>query len=200
MSNANNAASGLKLQLSPQELEFQLNQGGSNTGPQIQFGSQLVRRSVKILKAVYDFAVQGGAVGNINLYDATFAPGISAPPGQGQIAGTTTKGIFKPCILPPNAIVTRVLIDVLTNPTSGGSATLALSTGQTAADLLAATAKASFTGLIDGIPVNTAATAVKILSSGIPAGVQGCIPYLAVATAALTAGKFNVHMEYYLSD
>ena len=199
MANANNAAVGFKLSDSPQELEFTLNVGGSNAIVKNQLGSQLIRRSQRIAKGTYDFAVQGGAVGNINLYDSVYAPGVSAMPGQPQSVGVAKQaGVFKPLILPYNSIVVRALIDVITAPTSGGSATLALSTGATAADLLAATAKASFTGLIDGIPVHSAATAIKITQA--VTGSQGVIPFLAIAVAALTAGKFNVHIEYYLSD
>ena len=199
MANANNAAVGLKLQPSPQDIEFELNFGGANPRPQIQLGSQLIRRGQRIAKGVYDFAVQGGAVGAINLYDASFAPGISAPPGLPQVGSGSQKGVFKPLILPYGSIVVRGLLDVITAVTSGGSATVAIGTGVSATDLLGATAKASLgVGLVDCTPNHTAANAIKIAQA--VTGSQGVIPFITVAVAALTAGKFNVHIEYYLSD
>lgn len=199
MANANNATIGLKLQPSPQELEFQANFAGNNLTPVAQLGSQLIRRSQRCAKGVYDFAVQGGAIGNVNLYDPSFAPGISASPGLVQQSGLSSpqKGVFKPLILPFNSIITRVLIDVVT-AFAGTSTTLAFSSGATAADLKAATAIASLTGLVDGLPVNTAATSLKIVQPLV--GSQGVIPFIAIAVGALTAGKCNVHIEYLLSD
>jgi hypothetical protein len=199
MPNANNAAVGLKLQPSPAELEFELNISGANLRPQIQHGSQLIRRTQRIAKGTYDFAVQGGAIGNINLYDPSFAPGISAPPGQVQTAGisTASKGVFKPLIIPYNSIIVRALLDVIT-AFAGTSTTIAFSTGVTAADLKAATAIGSLTGIIDLTPNHTAANSIKIVQP--LSGSQGVVPFLAVAVGALTAGKCNVHIEYYLSD
>jgi hypothetical protein len=54
-------------------------------------------------------------------------------------------------------------------------------------DLLAATAIAGFSGITAGIPVGTAATAVKAtVDSKVVA---------TIAVAALTAGKLNVYLE-----
>lgn len=69
-------------------------------------------RRVKVARAVYDFAVSGGAVGDITLV------GDSVPNG---------------------AIVTDVLLHVNTVPTSGGSATVAVKI-QSSADLNSADA------------------------------------------------------------
>ncbi len=162
---------------SPQDIEKSLSLGGVNHRPN-QIGAQVVRRSMRVAKGVYDFAVQGGAISTISLYDPAL-------------------GKSQPLILPPSAIVSRVLIDVITAPTSGGSATIAVGTGVAVNDLKTATAVASFTGLLDGIPVNTAATSIKIAST---TTLPGQKPSMTIATAALTAGKFNVHIEYYLSD
>lgn len=96
------------------------------------FGSQ------EIIRAKYDFAVDGGVVGNINLMDAANVP-----------AGFVVLGGF---------------IDVITPPTSGGAGTIALQV-EGAADLLAAAAVSgapwSTTGRKAIIPVFTAATSVK---------------------------------------
>lgn len=117
------------------------------------------------LKAIYDFSVSGGAIGDIALLDS-----------EGNAA-----------TLPSGAIITKVLVDVITAPTSLGAATVALK-AQTAADLLAATAKASVTGLLDGVPVATAATSIKLTADR--------QVYATVAVAALTAGKINVFINW----
>jgi hypothetical protein len=125
-----------------------------------------------VIKGMYDFSVQGGAQGAIELLsDLT--------------DGTST------ITIPDNAIITRVLIDVITDPTSGGSATIAVDS-EGAGDLLVATAIGSWTGLVDGIPVNTAATSVKMTADR--------TLQVTVATADLMAGVFNVFVEYLVSD
>lgn len=160
----------------PQDVEFKLNRGDDKYRP-LQAGAQLVRRKKFCVKGVYDFAVQGGAIGSINLYDPVLGPS-------------------QPLVIPPSAIINKIMFDSITAPTSGGSATIALSSGQSSADLKAATAYTSFSGLLDGIPVGTAVSSVKI-----PASANlGVIPQLTIAVAALTAGKINIHLEYYLSD
>lgn len=174
-------------QIPPQDVERRLNLGDIHYAPLV-LGSQVVRRSKRILKCLYDFSVQGGAIGAIKLIDPVLVSG-SKP----VLLGVQAQQL---AILPPSAIVVRALIDVITAPLSGGSATVSVGTGVGAADLLAATAKASFTGLLDGIPVNTAATSIKVSA----ATVAGVSPSMTIAVAALTAGKFNVHIEYYLSD
>lgn len=93
--------------------------------------------------------------------------------------------------LPIGAIVTSGMVYVPTAVTSGGSATVALQL-ESAGDILAATGKASFTAgaTITTVPVNTGATAIITTATG---GVT-----LTVATAALTAGKVVVLLDYYL--
>jgi len=121
------------------------------------------------VRALYDFAVQGGSPSAHSLVDE-----------EGNAV-----------TLPDNAIVTNALIDVVTAPTSAGSATIAV--GIVAADdLKAATAIASFTGLIDGVPDNTAANAIKLSAEG--------TLDMTIATAALTAGKFYAFVDYVVSE
>lgn len=163
--------------ISQQDIEKRLNLGDIHYTPLV-LGSQIVRKGQRIAKGVYDFAVQGGAIGTISLYDPVY-------------------GKKQALYIPPAAIIVRVLIDVITTPTSGGSATIALTSGVTAADILAATAYGSVTGLVDGKPIHSAATAIKIPATTANPGLS---PSIVIATAALTAGKFNAHIEYYLSD
>ena len=130
-----------------------------------------LHRAYNVIKGVYDFAVDGGAVGQINLKD-----------DKGNLIS-----------LPVGAIVTKAYIDVITTLTSGGSATIAVG-AQASGDLLAATAVASWAaGLLAADAVGTVATMKKIATSDKPLRLD-------IAVAALTAGKAKVFIEYVLSD
>lgn len=113
------------------------------------------------VKATYDFTVHGGAVGDIEL----------------------------DLKLPAGAIVYNGFINIVTDPTSGGSATVAIKI-EGAADLLAATAIASVTGQLDTIPDGTAANVVVLTAERKLT--------VTVATAALTAGKMDVYLQYFI--
>lgn len=128
----------------------------------------VIHKTKNCVRAVWDFAVQGGAVGTLNLLD-----------DQGN-----------PCILPKGAYVTNVVLDVVTPCTTSASGTGSLGL-LTATDLLAATAAASITGLLAGVPVGTAAT-----WKGPVTAVGGTQVTMGIATGALTAGKFSALIEY----
>lgn len=127
--------------------------------------TQGLKNSVHVAYAEYDFAKDGGAVGDINLRGAK---------------------------LPEGAIVIRTTIHSITAIVSGGATTIALKL-QTAADMLAATAKASFSAnaLLDGVQVDTAATMIRCTAARTPVAT--------VAVAAITAGKFVVAMQYIMT-
>lgn len=135
-------------------------------------GTQVTQKKVNVMKAVYDFTKLGGVAGSsLILRDAS--------------GGTAT--------LPANAIVTDCMIQVITAPVGvGASIELGLTT-QT--DIKGTTAITAFTtsGMIACTPVGTAATAIKV--GGSRASVTAFI-----TGAALTAGKFNVFLEYYLGN
>lgn len=125
---------------------------------------------IKVARGRYDFAVDGGAVGDIDLTSSA------------QI--------------PANAYVLFGFVEVDTVPTSGGSATVAVKV-EGAADLVAAAAISgapwSTTGRKSIVPVATGATSVKTTAAR---KIQAT-----VATAALTAGVFDVVLFYVvLSD
>ncbi len=128
-----------------------------------------LHRTKNCVKAVYDFAVDGGAISSINLKDEF-----------GNLI-----------IFPIGAIITNVTLDVITPCTTSASGTLALDS-QGAGDLLTATAAASVTGKLAGTPVGTAATWVKIASTAKQLKAT-------IATGALTAGKAYIFIEYVLS-
>ncbi len=123
---------------------------------------------------VYDFAVHGGAVSTITL----------------------------PLKLEAGTIIKEAYAFVETAGASGGSATIALGMN-TNTDLLGATAVASFStnAVISLLPNYTAALDGNAASGG----VIGSTPIrltadrqlkVTIATAALTAGKIVVYMEY----
>lgn len=128
-----------------------------------------VHQSSGVIKCVYDFAVLGGAVSTISLVD----------------------DLGNAAVLPNKALITRAVIDWVTTATSGGSATVALQS-KTAADILAATAVASCTGFLDGVPDGTAAHFVKLTAD--------TTIKVVIGTAALTAGKANIFIYYVYSN
>lgn len=126
------------------------------------------KQYIKVAHGRYDFGRLGGAISAITLLD-----------GNGRN------------LLPVNAIILGGTIDIITALTSGGSATIALGTtaGSSATALLGATAVASWTaGQLALTPIFTAATMVKMTAAG--------SIIATIATAALTAGVFEVHLVY----
>lgn len=120
-------------------------------------------------KGKYDFAVQGGAVSTIKLLDE-----------EGQAVK-----------LPDNAIITNCIIDVVSNPTSASTPTIAVGIAATN-DLKTATAIASFTGIIQGIPDNAVANAIKLTAEKDLT--------MTIAGTTLTGGKFLVFVDYVVSE
>jgi hypothetical protein len=98
--------------------------------------------------------------------------------------------------LPKNAIVFEGVVDVITPLTGGGGATAAVTTAQSANDLITAAditgAPWSTAGSKALVPVGDASHSIKMTAER--------APKLVIGTADLTAGKFNLFIEYYLSD
>ena len=116
-------------------------------------------------------------------YDFSVAGGA-----VGIIALTDDQGSAQ--TLPDNAVIISSHVEVLTGVTSGGAATVAFGIGGTPALFLAATGKASLGA--GGTLLGEAATPTKLTAD------KSVIA--SVATAALTAGKFNVWVRYYQGD
>ncbi len=125
--------------------------------------------SLKVARAKYSFAVDGGA--------------------QGLITPATT------AVIPDNAIILGGMLNSTTALTSGGSATIAVGTsaGSSASSIKAATAVASYSAdaLLAVVPLWTAATAVKLTAAGSIT--------ITVATADLTAGILEITLFYYVA-
>lgn len=111
---------------------------------------------------------------------------------QGGTNGTIAlvSELGKPWTLPKGAVITGCFIDVATTPTGAG--TISIGTGASATDLKGATAIASYTGIVACVPVGTAATAIKLSADQ--------SPYITVASGPVTGGKFNVLVQYTISD
>lgn len=124
----------------------------------------------QIAQCLYDFSLDGGAVGTFLM---------------------RTK-------LPKNAVITSVWADVQTGATSGGAATYQLKAGST--NLMAATTYNSATSGIDAVGIQSIPTAASSpfeavkLSSSSASELQ-----LAIAVAALTAGKVRFTIKYFIS-
>jgi len=122
-----------------------------------------------VAKYTYDFDAQGGVTGDITL--------VGDP-------------------MPDNAIVWDGCVDVITPLAGGASATGAVSTAQSANDLITAAdvtgAPWSTAGAKAIVPVGTVASCIKMTAER--------KPKLVIGTADLTAGKFNLFLQYFLSD
>lgn len=120
---------------------------------------------LNVAHAIYSFATDGGG-----------APGLITPALNATI--------------PASAILVGATINSTTAVTSGGTTTISIGTsaGSTAASILAATSKASFTldALINGVP--TFAAPVKMSAAGQIT--------LTSATTAISAGIIEVFVYY----
>lgn len=125
-----------------------------------------LHRGLNCVKARYDFATHGGAVSTINLDDED---------------GNNI-------VLPSGAIILDGRIDIITAmASSGGTGTIALNS-ESAGDLKAAVDADTLSGIVATIPVGTAASSIKLTADRTLT--------VAIATAALTAGKFDLYVIY----
>lgn len=151
------------------DTEKRLNTGTFNYVPD-QLGIQLIENRIITLKCQYDFSKQGGAVATYNLKAMDGAD----------------------CKLPNKALVMQATIDVITAGVTPSSGTIAIGTGVAINDIKTATAAASITGVLDGVPNWAAANKVKTAAV--------VTPSMTIATGKITAGKFNVFISYLLSN
>lgn len=153
----------------PSSVEAVLNNG---FGAAVFLGTEVAKKKLHVMQCQLDFSKQGGSsAAAINLRDLD----------------------NKACVLPKDAIIMSAIVDVLTPPTSGATlAEIAIGSGQSATDIKGATVVSAYTsGLLAGIPVHTAATAIKLTANRTPKAT--------VTVEDLTAGKINVLFEYLIS-
>jgi hypothetical protein len=130
-----------------------------------------IQKSNRIAKASYDFTVVGGAVATITLPNAD--------------------------IIPNGAIITKVMVDMKTALTSGGSATVVINGGgiTIAGATPAAYGSAPFNGTVPAVIGQS--TGLTVTAPYIPQVATSSAPItLTVGTAALTAGKFDIYIDY----
>lgn len=148
--------------------------------PEVDRRFDAIEQGAKIKQGVYpQGSVDGVAIKHYAKATYDFAK-------SGGAVGTIDLGIG----LPANAIITRSYVYSITAPTGSVGATLAFQC-QNASDVLAATGFASFGAAgasIDGASTG-AASAFKYLTAA-------CNIKAVIATAALTAGKLAVYVEY----
>lgn len=143
----------------------------NSTAQKVQLGS-VVDCQKGVAKAKYDFSVLGGAVSTLSLRDPD--------------------DLTKTVTLPNKAVITTAYIDVITAMASaGGGGTIALS-ANSAGDLKAAVDADTLSGIVACIPVGSAATSIKLTAERTLT--------VAIATEALTAGKFILFVEYFVSE
>lgn len=150
--------------------KYDLNRANPNAMQKWQLGTAVIDNRIHVARAVYDFSVLGGAVGTLTL------KGVN---GEASV------------VIPNKAVIIDCLIDVQTPLTTSASGTVSFGANSTV-DLKAALAAASYTGRVACIPVGTAATAVKVTADRTLSA--------AIATGAITAGKFTVLVQYILSQ
>lgn len=134
----------------------------------------LVHKSRNVAVGKYSYAVQGGAVGNIILLDDL------------AVASSYTT-------IPDNAVIQNVWVDVLTQPTGSSLSDIRVELVNDA-DLKAGLSIGSFTGILQGIPDTATVSDWIKLTADKQLNIQVAAP------SALTAGKFNVYVEYILGD
>ncbi len=145
-------------------------QAGANVRTTAQAIANLASSSVAAVvtyKYLYSFVTDGGSTGTLVLRSE------SGP-------------------LPLGFIVQSAFIDVLTVLGSGGAATAALATPQSAGDIVAAAA-------FSGTPWSTAGIHSAVFAFGQPSGWAKMTvsrnPTLTIAGAALNAGIFNLYVQ-----
>ena len=125
----------------------------------------------KTLKFMYDFAALGGSTGALVLTDED---------GAAQT-------------IPDNAIITKFALDVVTEITSGGSATIALGAATDGAAMIKAATAFDNAAYVAATQLGGIPAASKKLTAA-----RNCIA--TIATADLTAGKFYLYITYIEGD
>ncbi len=146
---------------------------------------QVMRESHNSLICVYDFGVQGGAIGNI---------------------GLLSTDLKTPCTLPGKAVVRNGFIDITTALAGAVGTTVALSTGNTAADFKASATSATFAAVGQYIASPVYASVGTYVKLTTPNSVVNGVnlnpyqPYVTIGVGALTAGHFRAIFDYSLSE
>ena len=155
----------------PKEVRDILNNSGLSSLQASQLGTEVVDGVVKTMRANYNFSVQGGSS------SATMF--LKAPDGSSAA-------------IPNKAIIKSVYIDTVSSIVDVSTGVRIAFGANTDVDLKASTASGSFTGIIAGIPVDTAATAVKMTADR-PLTMK-------VTGGNISSGQLNVFVTYLVSE
>lgn len=151
--------------------EYVLNHS-SAASQKAQLGT-LINKTRNLLVAKYSYAVQGGTTAS----DISLITDFSKPKSY--------------AVLPNKAIITNVWIHTVTQPASSSTSTVSVN-AVSAGDLKAAVNVTSWGPTIQGIPNGATTNFIKLSA-------QKTIK-ATVNTTPLTAGKFDVFIEYVLGD
>lgn len=167
------AITGPALPLAP-DVKALANSGRPGALQKIKLGSQLVDNKIQVLRAILDVSAIGGA-------NSGSSYTLKDPEG-----GDAT--------LPDNAVVRQVFIDTITAGASGSGSMPQISFGTDSppVNFKAATDMTTYTGLVAGIPVGTAASAVKMSADTAVAA--------KVTQGSLSSGKIDLLIEYLISE
>lgn len=147
------------------------NMGGAPT--EVQLGT-LVNGTKNLLVARYSFAKQGGTTAN----DISLLTDLNSPRSY--------------AVLPANAVIQNVWVDILTSATSSSTSSLSVK-AVNAADLLASTnVNNVLVGRKQGVPDGTTTKFIKLSASKTIKAT--------ISTTPLTAGKFDVFIEYVIGN
>lgn len=166
-------APAIALAETPKAVRDILNNSGISPLAAAQLGTELVDNQVRALRANYDFSIQAGSSA------ANFPIFLKGPDGSSAI-------------IPNKAIIKSVYIDTVTALVDVSTGVRLAFGANTDVDLKAATASGSFTGVIAGIPVDTAATAVKATADR--------ALKMTVTGGNISSGKLNVFVTYMVSE
>ena len=160
--------------------QFRLNTSSPNAPQEALLGDQIFVNAIRSQRCTWSFSRQGGAIGAINLQ--------------------STDG--ESCKIPKGALIVNALVSVTSAVTAGSTATIAVSSGVGAGDILATYWNNSpvFSSLaaglrVQGIPIwGTVGSIVKTTASG------NTTPTLTIGTHALSGGAIDVFIQYILSN
>lgn len=157
---------------SAKEVRTLLNQPGWENYRRAVVGDQMTYKKTQVLRARYDYSVLGGS---------------------SQSSGLVLKDLDgKDAALPKGAIVSKALI-YITNSALPTSASIAVA-AEAANDLKTATAASSYvTGFLASAVTGATVSQAFKLSNNKPVKAF-------ITTAPLTAGKFDVYIEYYVTE
>lgn len=159
------------------DQEYILN-GMNSQAQKVQLGT-LINKTLNLLVARYSYAVQGGSTSSA----------ISL------LTNLNNKRSY--AVLPSGAVIKNVWVNVLTAPTSGSTlATVALQAAS-AGDLLGSTLVTALPTFQQGVPTGATSTFVKLNAQKT---IKVQVGPAAAGSAPLTAGKFDVFIEYVLGN